>query len=150
MAVPENMLAKAEKEAGALVKEIVPVKAGGSYTLGDLRLEAVAAYNKLKPFHPKSAGWVGYILEADGKRVYIAGDTDCTEEAKRVRCDVALVPVGGTYTMDAAKAAELVNAISPALAIPTHYGSVVGKPGDAETFRSLVKPPVRVEIRMRA
>ena len=69
-------------------------------------------------FLPKSAEWVGYILRIDGQRIYIAGDTDATKEARAVRCDVALVPIGGTYTMDAKKAAELVNEIRPSVAIP--------------------------------
>ena len=73
-----------------------------------MEFETVPAYNALKPFHPKSAEWVGYVLRIDGKRIYIAGDTDATGEAAAVKCDIAIVPIGGTYTMDAKKAAELV------------------------------------------
>ena len=62
-----------------------------------------------KPFHPKENGWVGYIIELDGIRYYIAGDTDITEESKKVKCDVAFVPVGGTFTMDYKEAANLIN-----------------------------------------
>ena len=65
----------------------------------------------LKPFHPRRAGWVGYILRIEGKRVCIAGDTGLTKEAKQVKCDIAHVPVGGTYTMDVKRAAELVNSL---------------------------------------
>ena len=46
-----------------------------------------------KQFHPKENGWVGYIIELAGNRYYIAGDTDITEENKKVKCDVAFVPV---------------------------------------------------------
>ena len=120
---------------------------GSSYEIGDLKFETVASYNKLKPFHPKHAGWVGYILQIDGQRIYIAGDTDATKEAKQVICDVALVPVGGTYTMDAGQAAELVNTIRPKTAIPTHYGSVVGKQEDAQIFADHVDGAITVEIR---
>lgn len=60
-----------------------------------------------------------------------------TKEAKEVRCDIALVPVGGTYTMDTKKAAELVNILRPEVAIPVHYGSVVGKPADGKHLLSL-------------
>ena len=84
------------------------------------------------------------------ERIYVAGDTDATPDAKKVRCDVALVPVGGTYTMNASQAAELVNTIRPAAAIPTHYGSVAGSAADAESFRDKVDPAVHVEIKMES
>lgn len=152
LVAPEKMRDKAQ-EAAKLVSRIVTVEPGKSYELSGqeerLEFETVPAYNLLKPFHPRSAGWVGYILKVDGRRIYIAGDTDATKEAKAVKCDVALVPVGGTYTMDAKKAAELVNDLQPAVAIPVHYGSVVGSPEDAETFAANVKEPVRVEIKIR-
>ena len=148
LVVPEKMAGKA-KEASDSVKQIVTVKPGVSKEAEGLELETVPAYNVLKPFHPKSAGWVGYILKAGGKRIYISGDTDATGEAKAVKCDVALIPVGGTYTMDAKKAAELVNAICPEVAIPTHYGSIVGKPSDGEAFAGYVKAPVRVELKLK-
>ena len=82
----------------------------------------------------------------DGKRIYIAGDTDATKEAKAVKCEVALVPIGGTYTMDAKKAAELVNAIRPNVAIPVHYGNIVGRPSDGDVFAQNVKDPIKVEF----
>ena len=90
------------------------------------------------------------ILILDGKRIYIAGDTDATKEAKAVKCDIAMVPIGGTFTMDAKKAAELINTIRPQVAIPTHFGSVAGKPEDALTFAQNVDPSVVVENKMKA
>ncbi len=147
LVVPEKMEKKAS-EASGFVGKTVTVKPGCSIELDGLKFETVPAYNLLKPFHPKSAEWVGYIVHAGGKRVYIAGDTDATKEAKAVSCDIALVPVGGTYTMDAKKAAELVNEIRPEIAIPVHYGSVVGEEKDGETFASLVKSPVKVELKI--
>ena len=125
------------------------VKPGISAEIDDLKLETVPAYNIKKPFHPESAGWVGYILKDGGKRIYIAGDTDATKEAKAVKCDIALVPIGGTYTMDAKTAAELVNELHPETAIPVHYGTIVGKPSDGEVFAKHVKEPVKVEIKIR-
>ena len=144
LVVPEKMAGKA-REATGMVGSIETVKPGEHREISGLLLETIPAYNLLKPFHPKSAGWVGYILCLEGKRIYIAGDTDATKEAKAVRCDVALVPVGGTYTMDAKKAAELINEIRPTVAIPVHYGSVVGSAADGDTFAANVKDPVRVE-----
>lgn len=147
LVVPEKMRGKAQ-EAAKFVGSIVTVKPGTHQDVDGLELETVPAYNSLKPFHPKHAGWVGYIVRIDGQRIYIAGDIDATNEAKAVRCDVALVPVGGTYTMNAKKAAELINTIKPSVAIPIHYGSIVGKKEDADKFAVNVKPPVRVEIKM--
>ncbi len=142
LVVPEKMEAKAVKESG--IKEIETVKPGTYHEIGNLELETIPMYNILKPFHPKAAGWVGYILKINGKRIYIAGDTDATKEAKEVICDIALVPIGGTYTMDAKKAAELVNEINPEVAIPTHYGSIVGKLSDAKVFAANVKDSIKV------
>ena len=145
--VPEKMQGKAN-EAADLVSRIVTVKPGVHQAIDGLEIETVPAYNILKPFHPKSAEWVGYILQVDGKRVYIAGDTDATKEAKSVKCDIALIPIGGTYTMDAKQAAELVNTICPSVAIPVHYGSIVGKPSDGEVFANNVKNPIKVEFKI--
>jgi len=142
LVVPEKMEAKAVIESG--IKEIETVKPGTYHEIGNLELETIPMYNILKPFHPKAAGWVGYILKINGKRIYIAGDTDATKEAKEVICDIALVPIGGTYTMDAKKAAELVNEINPEVAIPTHYGSIVGKLSDAKVFAANVKDSIKV------
>ena len=142
LVVPEKMDAKAVEESG--IKEIETVKPGTYHEIGNLELETIPMYNILKPFHPKAAGWVGYILKINGKRIYIAGDTDATKEAKEVICDIALVPIGGTYTMDAKKAAELVNEINPEVVIPTHYGSIVGKLSDAKVFAANVKDTIKV------
>ncbi len=140
---PESMLDDA-RELDGEVKEIVAVKPGVYREISGLELETIPAYNTLKPFHPRRAEWVGYILRVEGKRIYIAGDTGLTNEAKQVNCDIALLPIGGTYTMDAKRAAELANIIRPEYVIPTHYGSVVGKPSDGQTFAGLVKSPVKV------
>ena len=131
------------------MRSICTVAPGASYVIEGLKIETIPAYNNLKPFHPKTAGWVGYILELDGRRIYIAGDTDATKEAQSVRCDIALVPIGGTYTMNAKKAADLINQIKPAIAIPTHYGGIVGKKEDAAAFAANAAPPTKVEIKMQ-
>lgn len=145
LVVPEKMADKA-KEVSDMVGRIETVKVNGEYEIDGLKFETVPSYNKLKPFHPKSAGWVGYIISANDKRVYIAGDTDAVDEIKKVKCDVALVPIGGTYTMNAKEAAAFINIIKPETAIPVHYGSVVGKPQDADNFKSLVDDSIKVEI----
>lgn len=143
MIVPEKM----EDDAGELrpeVKEIVAVKPGIYKEINGLEIETVPAYNTIKPFHPKRAEWLGYILRIDNKRIYISGDTGATKDARQVKCDIALISIGGTYTMDVKKAAELINLIRPEYAIPTHYGSSVGNKTDGQTFASLVKKPIKV------
>lgn len=149
LVVPEKMRDKVLQEADE-TRGIIPVKPDAPYDINGFSFETVPAYNRLKPFHPKTAGWVGYIFCLDGKRIYVAGDTDTTPDAKKVQCDVALVPVGGTYTMNASQAAELVNTIRPAAAIPTHYGSVAGSAADAESFREKVDPAVHIDIKMES
>ena len=145
--VPQNMEKKAQKVSG-IVGKIVTVKPGTYHNMDGLEFETVPAYNILKPFHPKSAGWVGYILHTGGQRIYVAGDTDLIKEIKTVKCDIALVPIGGTYTMDAKKAAELVNEIRPSYAIPVHYGEIIGTAADGKCFAEYVKEPVKVVIKI--
>ena len=148
LVVPEKMAAKAQEVSGS-VGRIEAVMPAVYREISGLEFETVPAYNTLKPFHPKSAEWVGYVLRIDGKRIYIAGDTDATKEAKAVKCDIAIVPIGGTYTMDAKKAAEFVNALRPDIAIPVHYGSIVGKPSDGDVFAENVKSPVKVVFKIQ-
>ncbi len=147
LVIPEKMEGKIGGVSGEM-RKVLTVKPGMFYETDGLEFDTVPAYNTIKPFHMKSAGWVGYILRIDRKRVYIAGDTDATKEAKAVRCDIALVPIGGTYTMNAKQAAELINEVQPEIAIPVHYGSVVGGKADEETFVANVKEPVKVEIKL--
>ncbi|SEK25917.1 L-ascorbate metabolism protein UlaG, beta-lactamase superfamily [Butyrivibrio sp. ob235] len=144
---PEKIASKAE----VLLMEngkVLGVKPKIYKEFDGLEFETVPAYNNLKPFHPKAAGYVGYIFRIDHKRIYVAGDTSLTKDAQQVRCDIALVPIGGKYTMNAQKAAELVNIIRPEVAIPTHYGNIVGSPSDAKVFKSNVDSHIKVEIKI--
>ena len=162
LVVPENMKEKA-KDVESLVWGIYTVTPDSSYAISGadvyseiesdqalkaLVFETIPSYNIRKPFHPKKAGWVSYILDVDGERIYIAGDTDATNEAKAVSCDIALIPIGGTYTMDASDAAELINIIKPKVVIPTHYGSVVGGKKDGKKFASKVDEGIEVELKL--
>ncbi len=127
---------------------IVLVEPNQKYKLENQELifETIPAYNVNKNFHKKEMNWVGYILEIEGKRVYVAGDTDITEENKQVKCDIALVPIGGTYTMEAKEAAELVNIIKPKIAIPIHYGAIVGNKEDEKIFVKNVEKDIECKI----
>ena len=145
--IPEGMQVKLLKK-GVKNSNIITVELEKTYVVEGLKFETIPAYNVNKAFHPKDNGWVGYILEIDGIRYYIAGDTDITEENKRVKCDIAFVPVGGTYTMDFKEAAELVNEIKPKVAVPIHYGSIVGTSEDAINFQKLLNPEIKCKIKI--
>ncbi len=145
---PENLLKKLLKK-GIEQNNIVLVEPGQAYEARGIKFETVSAYNLGKPFHPKGNNWVGYIINIDGINYYIAGDTDLTNENKQVRCDVAFVPVGGTYTMNYTEAAELINNIKPKIAVPIHYGSIVGTKQDAEKFINLLNDGIQGEILMK-
>ncbi len=109
------------------------------------RLTAVASYNTNKTNHPKANNWVGYIIELGGKRIYIAGDTDLIEEMKSLgKINVAILPAGGTYTMNAVEAAEATQYIKPDLAIPYHWGQNVGTLADAQRFAQLARCAVKI------
>lgn len=145
--LPENMKRMA-LDLNFEEKNILLVKPNKKYKLEnkELLFETILAYNVNKNFHKKEMDWVGYVLEIEGKRVYIAGDTDITEENKQIKCDIALVPIGGTYTMEAKEAAELVNMIKPKIAIPIHYGAIVGNKKDEETFIQNVDKEIECKI----
>ena len=146
--IPEELLTKVLKK-GINKNAIITVEPNQKYMVQGIKFETVPAYNINKTFHPKENDWVGYVIEINGIKYYIAGDTDITEENKKVKCDVAFVPVGGTYTMDFKEAAQLVNQIQPKVAVPIHYGSVVGTKQDAEEFIKLLHTNVKGVILMR-
>lgn len=122
---------------------------GDTLRIGTVEVSAVPAYNVTKSFHPKSNGWVGYVVTVDGATVYHAGDTDVIPEMAAICADIALLPIGGTYTMTADDAAQAVRMIRPAIAIPMHYGSLVGSLDDAERFRTLVSGMADVVVKAK-
>ena len=145
---PEDLLTKLLKK-GFERDNMVLVTPNQKYTVKGIEFQTIPAYNVNKQFHPKANEWVGYVLKIEGVTYYIAGDTDITEENKKVKCDVAFVPVGGTFTMDYKEAAELINEIKPKIAVPTHYGSIVGEKSDGVSFSKLVSPEIEVEVLMK-
>ncbi len=124
--------------------DVRAVKPGDRLTVSGIDVEVVPSYNLKKAFHPRGNLWVGYIVTVEGNRIYYPGDTDFIPEMKEIRADVVILPVGGTYTMDAREAAEAVNTIRPKMAIPIHYGDIVGSLQDAEKFKELAKIPVEI------
>ena len=146
--IPDELLTKLLRK-GINKNAIITVEPNKNYMVQGIKFETISAYNTNKTFHPKENGWVGYIIIINGIRYYIAGDTDITEENKQVKCDAAFVPVGGTYTMDFKEAASLINEIKPKIAIPIHYGSIVGTEQDAIDFIRLLHPEIKGIILMK-
>lgn len=115
---------------GVSLDNILEVFPNNTYTFDDIKFMTVPSYNIDKSFHPKENNNVGYIIDIDNIKYYIAGDTDLIPEIRILKCDVAFLPVGGTYTMDYNDASKLANMIKPKFVVPTHYGSVVAKTDD--------------------
>ena len=146
--IPEELLTKILRK-GINKNAVITVESNKEYMVQGIKFETIPAYNTNKTFHPKENDWVGYIITLDDIRYYIAGDTDITEENRKVKCDVAFVPVGGTYTMDFKEVAQLINEIQPKIAVPIHYGSVVGTKQDATDFIKLLHPSIKGIILMK-
>lgn len=146
--IPEELLTKLLRK-GINKNAIITVEPNVKYMIQGIEFETIPAYNTNKSFHPKENDWVGYIITLNDIRYYVAGDTDITEENRKVKCDVAFVPVGGTYTMDFKEAAQLINEIQPKIVVPIHYGSVIGTEQDASDFIKLLHPNIKGMILMK-
>jgi L-ascorbate metabolism protein UlaG (beta-lactamase superfamily) len=141
---PDTTIVSVAAVAKQLKGDVRTVKPGDSLTVKGIKIEAVPAYNPGKQFHPKAAGHVGFIITAGGRRIYHAGDTDVIPEMAKIQTDVALLPVGGKFTMTASEAAEAANLIKPKVAVPMHWGDIIGTRADAEAFKKACKVPVEI------
>lgn len=144
---PETKVVSIEKVTNSLkqkIKNLVTVKPGDTLSVGNIRIEAVAAYNIDKQYHPREKGYVGFVIRTKTRSLYHAGDTDLIPEMKNIKTDVAFLPVGGKYTMNAIQAANAAKQIYPKLAIPIHYGSIVGSNSDAESFEAILRADRKV------
>ncbi len=141
---PGTVIVAAQTAASRLKGDVRVLHPGEQVTIGQVTIKAVPAYNVNKfrspgvPFHPREAQHNGYVVTVEGERVYFAGDTDHIPEMAEIECDVALLPVSGTYVMTAEEAAQAAKAIRPRVAVPMHYGAgVVGSANDAQRFAEL-------------
>ena len=134
--------------------DMILIEPGQELEIGDLKVYALHSYNVDKHFHPKEEDWVGYVIKTDGVIIYHAGDTDIIPEMQKLtgyrqqeKEFVALLPVGGRYTMSAEEAAEAAKIIKPTLAIPMHWGSLIASEKEAQEFVDLCKENgIRAEI----
>lgn len=140
--VPADVQSKVTRIEGV---EMQIIEVGDEIIFGNLKIEAVPAYNIEKNFHPKSEGWVGYVVKYGNTVIYHAGDSDKIPDMQRLSgygkhgtTFVIMLPVSGTYTMTAEDAAEAASLLNPDLAIPMHYGAgVEGTLEDAQNFVKL-------------
>lgn len=135
-----------ENSANKLSGDVRIMNPGESFTIDDINIETIPAYNTEKSFHPKTNNWLGFIVECEGTRVYHAGDTDFIPEMRDLQVDIALIPVSGTYVMDAEQAIKATLAINPKLAVPMHYGALVGGPQDAIKFKDGLEGKIDVLV----
>lgn len=139
--MPKSMEEEAA-EQGFSQENTVFMEAGDITSAKGVTIEAVVSYNVDKPMHPKENGWLGYVVTMDNTRIYVSGDCDAMLE--EISCDIAMIPIGGTYTMNPAEAAQWINQMHPQVVIPTHYGTLVGTPQDVTVFEPLVDASIRI------
>ncbi len=143
---PETTIVTEKDSAGKLTGDVRVLKPGETLNLDGVKIQGVPSYNTDKDFHPRKNGWLGFVVEVAGIRIYHAGDTDFIPEMKDLRVDIALLPVSGTYVMTADQAVKAALAIKPELAIPMHYGAIVGSNQDALAFKNALKGKVDVLV----
>ena len=143
----EDTIIVTEKDsAKMLTGKIEIMKVGEEKTVKGIKVKAVPAYNIGKTFHTKDKGWLGFVVEIEGVKIYHAGDTDFIPEMKNIKTDIALLPVSGTYVMTADEAVKAALTIKPQIAIPMHYGSIVGSEKDAEKFAKALEGKIEVIV----
>jgi len=133
--------------ARELTGNVVSMSPGDKSEIHGVKVEAIEAYNYKRfrspgvPFHPKGLG-VGYLITLEGKTIYHAGDTDFIPEMKGLKnIDLALLPIGGTYTMDLEEAVEVAIAINSRMVIPIHRRNV-----NVEEFKKKVEVKSSVKV----
>ena len=135
--------------AKKLSGNIKVMKPGQDLTVEDVQIKTVPAYNVGKPYHPKQNDWVGFVFTIENITFYLAGDTDFIPEMRGIKAEVALLPIGGTYTMDIDQAVQAVLAIKPKTVIPMHYNTFDGIEADSNEFKKKVEagnPNIDVQI----
>ena len=143
---PDTVILTEDDSAGKLTGKVRALTPGQEVKLGNIKVNTVPAYNLDKEFHPRANLWLGFIVTVDGVSIYHAGDTDYIPEMDALRVDVALLPVSGTYVMTAEEAVRAAQAIGPKLAIPMHYGAIVGDESDAQRFAQALEGLVPVRV----
>lgn len=135
---PESMQADFEKDGITSIKYMKP---NDTLDFKGISVTALPAYNDM---HKKEHGWLGYLLNIDGIILYNTGDCGKMKEVEHLHPDILMLPIGGTFTIDATQAAQIVNKMHPQVVIPIHYGSIVGNPKDADVLEKNVDQDIQV------
>lgn len=143
---PGTVIVTEKDSAKKLSGDVRVLKPGESLELDGVKIRTVPSYNTDKDFHPRANAWLGFIVEVEGGTIYHAGDTDFIPEMKDFEVDIALLPVSGTYVMTSEQAIKAAIAVNPKLAIPMHYGAIVGDEKDAADFKKALEGTVEVLI----
>ncbi len=144
---PDTLIVTTPSCAAKVTGNVKQAKRGDVIEVGSIRIEAVPAYNIGKKFHPKESDGVGYIVTVKGQRVYLAGDTDHIPEMKTFKnVNIAILPVSGTYVMTEHEAVKAALEIKPDIAIPMHYGTIIGTKMNAEKFAQALKGKIEVVV----
>ncbi len=125
---------------------VIEVEPNNTYNINGYLIKTIPSYNLNKNFHPKEKNYVGYVITIQEERIYVSRDMDLIEEALNLKCDIALIPIGGTYTMNYKEALTFVNKVHPKVVIPTHYQTIVGSLDDALEFQKLVPKDIECLI----
>jgi L-ascorbate metabolism protein UlaG (beta-lactamase superfamily) len=142
----DTVIITEKDSAKKLTGDVRIVEPGETLTLDDIKVQAVPSYNTDKAFHPKANNWLGFVVEVEGVKVYHAGDCDFIPEMKDLEVDIAFLPVSGTYVMTAEQAVKAALAVNPKLAIPMHYGAIVGDEQDAVKFKKALEGKIEVVV----
>lgn len=142
----DTLVITEEMSANKLTGKIKIMKPGETTSVSGITIETVPSYNIDKQFHPKENGWLGFILEIEGERIYHTGDADFIPEMESIKTDIALLPVSGTYVMTAEEAVKAALAIKPKTAVPMHYGAIVGGEDDALRFQKALDGTIDVVV----
>ena len=126
--------------------KVIVVEPNKDYRDSELKFKTFHSYNVDKTFHPLSNNWVGYVIEMNGVKYAILGDSDLTDDVKSIKCDVLFVPIGGIYTMNATEASVLTNIINPKLVVPVHYNCIVGNKNDEKIFLDGINKEIRYKL----
>ena len=140
---PETVVIAPDK----YIDSVVLLKPGEKTVAQGVEIEAVPAYNIIRNTHPKSMGWVGYIITLDGIRIYISGDTDHIPEMKEIKADIAILSVGGKYMMDYQEGVMAALDIQPRIAIPCHYLGVVVDYQAGKRFKENLQGKIEVVVK---
>ncbi len=125
------------------------VEPNHEYQIDSIVFYTIPSYNTKSSFHPKEANYVGYNLLINGVYYYIMGDTNRTSESDLVKTNICFVPIGGTYTMDVLEAVDYINSLKPKIAIPIHYGKIVGDITLGEEFKEKIDKNIEVQLMIK-